>query len=49
VSLTRRIFNLYRFLFRQERLERELDEEFRSYLEIAIDENIRQGLSRKEA
>jgi putative ABC transport system permease protein len=49
VSLTRRIYNLYRFLFHRERLERELDEELRSYLEIAIDENIRRGLSRNEA
>jgi putative ABC transport system permease protein len=49
VSLKRRIHNVYRFLFHRGKLERELDEELRSYLQIAIDENIRHGLSRKEA
>src|SRR5215469_16396173 len=36
-------------LFRRERVEREMDEELRSYVEMAIEEKVRQGMSREEA
>ena len=36
-------------LFRRERLERELDEELCSHLEMQIEENQRQGMSPEEA
>ena len=38
-----------RSLFRRERVERELDEEVREFLEMAAAEKIKQGMSRKEA
>ena len=36
-------------LFRRERIERELDAELRAYLELDVQENIRQGMAPKEA
>src|SRR5881409_2114345 len=36
-------------LFRKGRLEQELDEELRSHLELQVDENVRKGMSPKEA
>jgi predicted permease len=37
------------FIFRRSRVEREMDEEFRSHLELRADELQRQGISRTEA
>jgi predicted permease len=39
----------FRSLFRKERVERELDEELRAYVEMATEEKMRQGMSREEA
>ena len=36
-------------LFRRERVEREMDEELRAYVEMAIEEKVQQGMSREEA
>src|SRR5215469_9495808 len=36
-------------LFRKEHVEREMDEELRAYAEMAVEEKIKQGLSREEA
>jgi len=36
-------------LFRKERVERELDEELNGFLEMAVEEKIKQGMRRKEA
>jgi hypothetical protein len=49
VSLLRNIASGLRSLFRKERIEGELDEELRSFLEMAAEEKIKQGVSRKEA
>jgi macrolide transport system ATP-binding/permease protein len=49
VSLLRNIFEGFQSLFRKEQHDREFDEELRSYLEMAIDEKIKQGMSRKDA
>ena len=48
MSLLRRIRNLSRFLIHRRELERELDDELRSYLDIAAEENLRKGLSEDE-
>jgi len=37
-----------RSLFRKEQVDRELDQELRAYLEMAVDEKIKQGISRKD-
>jgi len=49
MSLLRNIANGLRTLFRREQVERELDEELRAYVDMAIDEKMKQGMSRKEA
>src|SRR5260370_14609042 len=49
VSLLRSIRGGLRSLFRKERVGRELDEELNSLLEMAAEEKVRQGMSRKEA
>ena len=36
-------------LFRRERVEREMEEELRAYVEMAIEEKVQQGMSREEA
>jgi hypothetical protein len=36
-------------LFRKERVERELDEELRTYLAMAVEEKMKQGMSREDA
>jgi predicted permease len=36
-------------LFRKERVDRELDEELRTYLAMAVDEKMKQGMSRQDA
>ena len=38
-----------RSLFRKERVDRELDEELRAYLEMAVEERMQRGMSRNEA
>ncbi len=42
-------FGRLRNLFRGERMERELDEELRSHIEMRVEENIRAGMSPEEA
>ncbi len=49
MGLVRRIRNLCRFLLRREELERELEDEFRSYLDMAVEESTGKGVSREEA
>jgi len=49
MSLLRNLFDGLRSLFRKERVERELDEEVRSLLDIAAEEKMKQGMSRKDA
>jgi predicted permease len=49
VALVRNIANGLRALFRREQVDGELDEELRSYVEMAIEEKVQQGMSRKEA
>src|SRR5882724_3975833 len=49
MSLLRNIASGLRSLFRKEQVDRELDEELRSYQEMAAEEKIKQGMSRKEA
>jgi len=39
----------FRSLFRKERVEKELDEELRGFLEMAAEEKIREGMTRKDA
>jgi putative ABC transport system permease protein len=38
-----------RSLFRKEQVDQELDEELRSYMEMAVDEKMKQGMNHKEA
>jgi predicted permease len=45
----RSIVSGLRALFRREQVDRELDEELRAYVDMAIEEKMRQGMSRKEA
>ena len=49
MRLLRNIEGGLRSLFRKERVEKELDEELRSFLEMAADEKMKEGASRKEA
>jgi len=49
MSLLRSITSGLRSLFRKKQVERELNEELGGYLEMAVDEKMKQGLSRKEA
>lgn len=49
MSLLRNITSGLRSLFRKERVERELDEEIGSFLDMAAEEKMREGLSRAEA
>jgi predicted permease len=49
MSLLRSIAGGLRSLFRKERVKGELDEELRGFLEMAAEEKIKQGMSRKEA
>src|SRR6266550_984627 len=49
MSLLRNISSGLRSLFRKERVGRELDEELNSFLEMAAEEKMKQGMSRKEA
>jgi hypothetical protein len=38
-----------RALFRREQVDRELDEELRAYVEMAVEEKMKEGMSRREA
>src|SRR5215472_10268955 len=49
VSFLRNITSGLRSLFRKEQVDQELDEELRTYQEMAADEKMKDGLSRKEA
>jgi predicted permease len=49
MSLLRNFAHGLRSLFRKEQVNRELDEELRAYLEMAAEEKMKDGLSRKEA
>ena len=49
MSLLRNITSGLRSLFRKEQVDRELDEELRAYQEMATEEKIKQGMSRKAA
>jgi hypothetical protein len=49
MSLLRNLGGGLRSLFRTEQVDQELDEELRTYMEMAIDEKMKQGMSRKDA
>src|SRR5947209_9313560 len=49
MSLLRSLSDGWRWLFRKERVSKELDEEVRSFLEMAAEEKRKQGMSRKDA
>ena len=49
MSLLRSIVSGLRSLFRKQQVDRELDQELHAYLEMAADEKIKQGMSRKDA
>src|SRR6267154_1765935 len=49
MSLLRNIATGLRSLFRKEQVDRELDEELRAYQEMATEEKIKQGMSRRAA
>jgi predicted permease len=49
MSLLRNFVSGFRALFRREQVDRELDEELRAYVEMASDQKMKQGMSRKDA
>jgi predicted permease len=49
MSLLRSLSVGFRSLFRKERVEKELDEELRGFLEMAAEEKIKEGMNRKDA
>jgi putative ABC transport system permease protein len=49
MSLLRSLSDGLRSLFRKERVERELDEELRGFLDMAAEEKMKQGMNRKDA
>jgi predicted permease len=49
MSLLRSLLEGFRSLFRKERVEQELGEELRGFLEMAAEEKIMQGMSRRDA
>src|SRR5256885_9963740 len=49
MSFLRNITTGLRSLFRKEQVDRELNEELGSYLEMATEEKVKQGMSRKDA
>jgi hypothetical protein len=49
MSLLRNLSHGLRSLFRKERVEHELDEELNGFLELAAEEKMQQGMSRKDA
>ena len=46
MSLLRSLSDGLRFLFRKEQVSRELDEELNGFLEMAVEEKMKRGLSR---
>src|ERR1700732_1786382 len=49
MSLLRSLSDGLRSLFRKERIEGELDEELRGFLDMATEEKMKQGMNRKDA
>ena len=49
MAFLRNIVTGLRSLFRKEQVDRELDEELRAYQEMAAEEKVKDGMSRKEA
>jgi hypothetical protein len=49
MSLLRNTSDRLRSPFRKERVSQELDEELNGFLEMAVDEKMKQGMSRKDA
>src|SRR6267154_6791494 len=49
MSLLRNLTDGLRSLFRKERVEGELQEELRGFLELAAEEKMKEGMSRKDA
>src|SRR5580704_16102350 len=49
MSLLRNLSDGLRSLFRKERLSQELDEELNGFLEMAAEEKMKEGMSRKDA
>jgi|SRR5580700_1881605 hypothetical protein len=49
MSLLRSLSNGLRSLFRKDRVEGELDEELSGFLEMAAEEKMKEGMSRKDA
>src|SRR5712675_2124159 len=49
MSLLRSLSEGFRSMFRKERVEKELHEELRGFLEMAAEEKIREGMNRKDA
>jgi len=49
MSLMRNIASGLRSLFRKEQVSRELDEELNGFLDMAVEEKVKQGMSRKDA
>src|SRR5215472_8782411 len=49
MSILKNITSGLRSLFRKERVEREMDEELGGFVEMAVEEKMKQGMSRKEA
>src|SRR6267154_3514247 len=49
MSLLRNLSDGLRSLFRKEQVGRELDEELNGFLEMAAEEKMKQGMSRKDA
>ena len=49
MSLLRSLSDGLRSLFRKERVEGELDEELRGFLDMAAEEKMKEGMSRKDA
>jgi predicted permease len=49
MSLLQTMFSGLRSLFRKKRVENELDDELRGFLEMAAEDKMKQGMSRKEA
>jgi MacB-like protein len=49
MSLLRSLSDGWRSLFRKERVEGELDEELRGFIEMAADEKVKEGMTRKDA
>lgn len=45
----REAFNQFRSFFRSEQLDHEFNEEMASHLEMAVEENLRRGMSMEEA